>query len=121
MNRQQGGRGDIADLRASRPGLPPETVTAGSLASLRALMAEMALVNRVVGIRYHNVVAAVMLSKPTISIGYCEKHDFLMADMGLPEFSQSARAVDVGRLIEQFQELERRAQICDAPWRSGTR
>ena len=99
----------VADLETSRPDLEAGTVTAGPLSTLGDLMEEMALVGTVVGIRYHNVIAAVKLSKPTIAIGYCEKHDFLMADMGLPEFTQSAQSVDVERLIEQFEELERRA------------
>jgi polysaccharide pyruvyl transferase WcaK-like protein len=56
--------------------------------------------------RYHNVMCALRLCKPTISIGYSSKNDALMADMGLPGFCQSARSLDVGRLIEQFTELE---------------
>ena len=80
-----------ADLEASRPDLETGTVMTGPLSSLQEIMDEMAHVGTVVGIRYHNVVAAVKLSKPTISIGYCEKHDELMADMGLSGFTQSAR------------------------------
>jgi polysaccharide pyruvyl transferase WcaK-like protein len=98
-----------ADLETSRPDLAAGTVMTGPLSSLQEIMDEMAHVGTVVGIRYHNVVAAVKLSKPTISIGYCEKHDELMADMGLSGFTQSAQSVDVDRLIAQFQELERRA------------
>ena len=49
---------------------------------------------------------ALKLSKPTLSIGYAAKHNALMADMGLSEFCQSARSLDVDRLIEQFKELE---------------
>ena len=50
-----------------------------------------------------------MLAKPTLSIGYAAKNDALMADMGMAEFCQSARSLDVGRLIEQFTELESRS------------
>jgi len=52
------------------------------------------------------VLCALRLCKPTISIGYSSKNDALMADMGMAEFCQSARSLDVGRLIEQFTELE---------------
>jgi hypothetical protein len=31
-----------------------------------------------------------------------------MADMGLSEFCQSAGSLDIGRLVEQFTELEKR-------------
>ena len=72
-------------------------------------MRAMAPVGTVVATRYHNVMCALKLSKPTMSIGYAAKHDVLMADMGLSEFCQSARSLDVGRLIEQFTELESRS------------
>ena len=62
-----------------------------------------------VATHYHNVVCALMLSKPTISIGYGEKNAVLMADAGLAEYCQSVDSLDVERLIAQFTELERHA------------
>ena len=59
---------------------------ADAVTSLDVLMREMAKVGTVVAIRYHNVLCALMLGKPTVSLSYASKHDFLMADMGLPEF-----------------------------------
>ena len=50
-----------------------------------------------------------MLSKPTISIGYGAKNAVLMAETGLAEYCQTANSLDVGRLIEQFTDLESRA------------
>ena len=50
-----------------------------------------------------------MLSKPTISIGYGEKNAVLMADMGLADYCQPVNDLDVGRLIEQFTDLESHA------------
>jgi polysaccharide pyruvyl transferase WcaK-like protein len=69
----------------------------------------MAPVGTVVAIRYHNVLCALKLSKPTLSISYARKHDLMMADMGLSEFCQLANTLDVDRLIEQFNELRSRA------------
>ena len=66
-------------------------------------------VGTVVATRYHNVVCALMLSKPTISIGYGEKNAVLMADMGLADYCQPVDHLDVGRLIEQFTDLESHA------------
>jgi polysaccharide pyruvyl transferase WcaK-like protein len=66
----------------------------------------------VVATRYHNVMCALKLCKPTIALGYSQKFISLMADMDLAEFSQFADSVDVDRLIEQFTELEsRRSQL----------
>ena len=73
-------------------------------------MREMSPCGSVVAIRYHNLVAALRLSKPTISISYSPKHDVLMSEFGLSGFSQPVNELDVDRLIEQFIELGRRSQ-----------
>jgi polysaccharide pyruvyl transferase WcaK-like protein len=65
-----------------------------------------------VATRYHNVMCALKLCKPTIALGYSRKFISLMADMDLAEFNQFADSVDLGLLTEQFTELEsRRSQI----------
>jgi polysaccharide pyruvyl transferase WcaK-like protein len=99
----------LAGLRQQRPGLDPASVVAEPFSSLRELIDAMTSVGTVVGIRYHNVMSALKLSRPTISIGYSSKHDCLMADMGVPEFALSARALDADHLIRQFTEMEGRA------------
>ncbi|MGH3996512.1 MAG: polysaccharide pyruvyl transferase family protein [Pseudonocardiaceae bacterium] len=104
----------LADLRAHRPGLDPSRVVAEPASSLQDLMWQIATVDTVVATRYHNVLCALKLSKPTLSIGYAPKHDVLMAGMGLGEFCQSARSVDLDRLIKQFNTLEsQREQLVD--------
>ncbi len=75
----------LADLRAHRPDLDPTWVVAEPVSSFADLMRAMAPVGTVVATRYHNVVCALKLSKPTISIGYSPKNTALMADMGLSE------------------------------------
>jgi len=95
----------LADLRVHRPDMEPACAIAELVTSLDELMREMAPVGTVVAIRYHNVLCALKLSKPTLSIGYARKHDLLMADMGLSEFCQFANTLDVDRLIQQFTEL----------------
>jgi polysaccharide pyruvyl transferase WcaK-like protein len=76
------------------------------------LIREMAPVGTVVATRYHNVMCALKLCKPTISLGYSRKFVSLMGDMGLAEFHQFADSLDLDRLTEQFKELEsRRAQL----------
>jgi polysaccharide pyruvyl transferase WcaK-like protein len=99
----------LTELRTDRPGMPPEHVTAVEVSTFDEVAAALTPVGTVVAARFHNVICALMLRKPTISIGYAAKHDALMADMGLAEFCQSARALDVDRLILQFTDLENRA------------
>jgi polysaccharide pyruvyl transferase WcaK-like protein len=105
----------LADLRAHRPDLEPPYAVAEPVTSLEELMREIAPVGTVVASRYHNVLCALKLSKPTLSIGYARKHDLLMAEMGLPEFCQFANTLDVDRLIEQFKELRSRSTQLSLP------
>jgi polysaccharide pyruvyl transferase WcaK-like protein len=76
--------------------------------TLDELMAEMAKVDRVVASRYHNVLVALKLGKPTVAVGYAAKCDALMAELGLGEFCQSIRDLDVDELVKQFTALEER-------------
>jgi polysaccharide pyruvyl transferase WcaK-like protein len=104
----------FADLRAHRPALEGSRVVAEPVSDLQDLMRQMATVDTVVATRYHNVLCALKLSKPTLSLGYAAKNDVLMAAMGLAEFCQPARSIDFERLTEQFQTLEsRREQLVE--------
>ncbi len=76
--------------------------------TLDELLQEMARVDVVVASRYHNVLVALKLGKPTVAVGYAEKSDALMAELGLGEFCQSIRDLDVDRLVKQFTALEER-------------
>jgi polysaccharide pyruvyl transferase WcaK-like protein len=99
----------LADVAAHRPGLAADRCAAMPAGSFSELVEAMAPAGTVVATRYHNVLCALKLGKPTISLGYSEKFLALMADAGLAEFCQSADSLDAGRLIEQFTALERRA------------
>ena len=102
----------LADVRRDLPDLEPSRVTIASFSSYPELIREMTPVGMVVATRYHNVMCALKLCKPTISLGYSRKFISLMEDMGLAEFHQFADSLNVDRLIEQFKELEsRRAEL----------
>lgn len=96
----------VTDLRTHRPDLDPTWIAAEPVSTFADLLRAIEPAGIVVATRYHNVIGALMLSKPTISIGYGEKNAVLMAEAGLAEFCQSVRTLDVGRLIEQFTDLE---------------
>lgn len=100
----------LSDLRVHRPGLEPSWVVAEPASSLADLMQQMSSIDTVIATRYHNVLCALKLSKPTLSIGYAAKNDVLMAEMGLADFCQSIRSLDVERLIEQFTALDSRRE-----------
>ena len=75
-----------ADLRSE---LEQGRLLVEPVTSLRELMQQMAGVDTVVATRYHNVLCALKLAKPTLSVGYGAKNVALMKDMGLPGFCQS--------------------------------
>lgn len=99
----------LTDIRAHRPDLDPARVSAESVSSFSELMRQMASVGIVVASRYHNVMCAIKLSKPTISIGYSPKNTALMASVGLSEFCQDADSLDTDLLISQFMEAQKRS------------
>lgn len=99
----------LADVRAHRPDLNAARVAVVPTSSFAELMEAMAPVGTVVATRYHNVICALKLSKPTISVGYSTKNAKLMAEMGLAEFCQDVSSLDVDLLIKQFKELEERS------------
>jgi polysaccharide pyruvyl transferase WcaK-like protein len=84
----------------------PERVSAAKASTLDELMREMSAVDTIVATRYHNVLCSLKLSKPTISIAYAVKNDVLMTEMGLTDYCQQIRELDVDLLIKQFTDLE---------------
>jgi len=100
----------LADLRESRPGLGRSDVIAQPVISFADVMQAIQPAGSVVSIRFHNVLCALKLCKPTIAISYSAKHDALMTDMGLPEFRQPVRALDVELLIREFTGLQSRSE-----------
>ena len=97
-----------AELRQQRPDLERSRITVATVSTYSELIQEMAPVGMVVATRYHNVMCALKLCKPTISLGYSRKFISLMTDMGLADFHQFTGSIDVDLLIEQFKELESR-------------
>ncbi len=63
----------------------------------------------VVASRFHNVLLALLLGKPVLSISYNAKNDALMRDVGCADYCQTLDGLDLERLKEQFGDLERAA------------
>jgi polysaccharide pyruvyl transferase WcaK-like protein len=78
-------------------------------ASVNEVLDQLSLADLVVASRFHNVLLALLLGKPTISLSYNEKNEALMAEVGLADFCQTLDALDLGRLKRQFGDLERTA------------
>ena len=78
--------------------------------SVEHLLSQLAATDVVVATRFHNVLLALILNKPVISISFHHKCVSLMSEMGLSEYCQDINHLDVDRLIEQFCELDKNAE-----------
>ena len=92
-------------VRSKRAGLAEERLATQATSSLHDLMAQISKTDVVVATRFHNVVCALRLGRPTVSIGYADKNDALMAEMGLDEFCQHIERLDFDLLVQQFSRL----------------
>jgi len=85
-------------------------VIAEPIADFHDLLGQIAQTDIVVGTRFHNVLLALLLERPTVSIGYSTKNDSLLAEFGLGDYCQDIETFQVDRLVAQFEKLTRREQ-----------
>lgn len=73
--------------------------------TIEELFQQLSATDLVVATRFHNVLCALMLNKPVVSLGYAQKNDVLMAEMGLGRYCQPIETFTVDQLIQQFIEV----------------
>lgn len=78
--------------------------------SVEELLAQLSLTDLVISPRYHNLILALMLNKPVISVSYDAKSDALLEGVGLGKYCQPMADLNVDFLISQFMELEARSE-----------
>jgi hypothetical protein len=99
----------LTHLKETRPDLDQTDALASQVSSFAELTDVMQQVSAVVVTRFHNVICALRLGKPTIALGYGSKSAAVMADAGLTEFNLSANPLDTEQLIARFEALRARA------------
>lgn len=82
-----------------------QAVIADPANSFDELMRQIIETDFIVATRFHNIVAALKVVRPAISIGYAKKNDVLLAQVGLGTFCQSIEQIDITLLISQFERL----------------
>lgn len=85
-------------------------VFADPIVSAEELMSQIAETDYVVATRFHNILLALVLNKPSIGISFHHKCSSLMSHMGVSEYCQDINRLSVERLIEQFRDLEKNAE-----------
>ncbi len=112
--------GDVADFPIAErlaqqvchdAGVSAERVAVAWAEDQAALMAEMSRAEVVVATRYHNVIAALRVGTPVVSLGYAGKHAVLLDRFGLSGYHQSMGEFDPELLLRQVSELRVRGGI----------
>lgn len=95
----------ISALRKECSGRLEGTVVFAPAHTLLEIMQQMADVDLAVATRFHNVVCALKMGRPTISVSYAAKNDALLAEVGLGDFCQHIERLDVELLKQQTLRL----------------
>jgi polysaccharide pyruvyl transferase WcaK-like protein len=77
--------------------------------SVEQLVSQLAATDIVVATRFHNVLLALLLNKPVISISFHSKCSSLMSSIGLSEYCHDINHLSAGELIQQFCDIEKDA------------
>lgn len=77
--------------------------------TMEQLLSQLAETDIVISPRFHNIILALMLNKPVVSISYNEKFDFLMAGIGLAEYCQHIDHFDADKLTGLFTKIAKNA------------
>jgi polysaccharide pyruvyl transferase WcaK-like protein len=97
-------------LKASFGAYNEDRILDQSALSVEELLPQIAATDIVVATRFHNVLLALVFNKPVIAISFHDKCASLMRDMGLAEYCHDIHGMNAGRLIEQFQRVEKNAE-----------
>ncbi len=105
---------DLIDRVAEQPELErgEDRFVASTITNFTELLAEVALTDLVVATRFHNVVAALMMHRPVISLGYADKNLEVVRPAGLEQYAQHVETFSVLTVIEHVTELlDRRTEV----------
>ena len=97
-------------LRTSLGQYDEERIIDEPALSVEQLLPQIAATDIMVATRFHNVLLALVLNKPVISISFHHKCASLMSDIGLTEYCHDINHMNAKELIEQFQDVEKNAE-----------
>jgi polysaccharide pyruvyl transferase WcaK-like protein len=101
----------LAEARRLSPDLPAGQITIREIATFDELTREMARAEAVVAARFHNLIAALRLGRPTVSVGYAEKSARLMQAAGLGDYHQHIDDLDGGTLLAHLRAVRDQAPV----------
>jgi polysaccharide pyruvyl transferase WcaK-like protein len=93
---------DVLHRAAARSTKVPGSVRVSRASTLEDLMVELAQAEVTVVSRFHNLIAALKVARPTVSLSYAGKSDRLLEEFGLGSYAQPIESFDVDLLLEQL-------------------
>jgi polysaccharide pyruvyl transferase WcaK-like protein len=90
-------------VRDRRPLLSDKAIVASAAADLPELMREMARAEVVAASRFHNLICALNVARPTVSLGYARKNADLLRAFGLGRYSHLINAFDVDSVVADIE------------------
>ncbi len=97
-------------LRAYLGGYEEDRVIDEPANSAEELLPQIAATDFIVATRFHNLLIALLLNKPTMAISFHHKCASLMSELGLADYCHDINQMNVDRLIEQFQDLVKNSE-----------
>lgn len=97
-------------LKTRVPGLDEHRIADDPAECVGQLLSQLAATDLVVATRFHNILFALLLEKPVISISFHHKCSSLMREMGLSEYCHDINELSGHGLIESFHALENDAE-----------
>jgi polysaccharide pyruvyl transferase WcaK-like protein len=94
---------EVASRVLAEPGRASAAVGVSAAADLGALMLEMGRAEVVVASRFHNVLCALKVGRPVVSLGYAPKNRDLQREFGLHDLDQALESFDVDVLMAHIE------------------
>jgi polysaccharide pyruvyl transferase WcaK-like protein len=102
------------------PNLSDDAIVVREFTTFTELAEEMMRAEIVIASRFHNVICALRLARPTISVGYASKNRDLMEALGLDTYCQEIENLDADQLVAQVRAARGNASELEARIRCGT-
>ena len=113
--------GDVrAAILSTDPALPDDAVSIRDFDDFTELTEEMAHAEVVIASRFHNLICALRLARPTVSVGYAIKNRNLMKALGVDGFCQDIMQLDSNQLLGQVRAARENSDALTALIRQGT-
>lgn len=104
----------VAALERDHGPAVADALTIEPITGFAELLEQVARTDAVVGTRYHNVIAGLMMSRPTVAIGYAGKFRDLMTQFGLDTYCHDVDDVVIDSVVADIDTVLARSSEIEA-------